>query len=308
MNQPSALVHDIDTRFALTTRANSFPFPYELSLAPLVTFWQQSIADCHPLKGAIVAGLQTALEKTPELLAPIEDLSLIAAHQPLVHMLMTAVFPAASWEEAYAAALVPFQLQAFYATPAFRRLMMAQDGCVSGRVNLDAHTIDHVRLLHAYACVLNQVYDIALEFDYPLIFTTTDPDTGLERHFRMNFDGRFVQVEPVGQATPLTPDRRERLLANRHDLDTLMAIVPPEQFIIRGFTVLATVDVTDQEVLSSLKRDLIEKESIISNTRFASLQDKLRVLFRKPDLLFGLAACHNHQILVLNTDSRMEYG
>jgi len=308
MKQPSALALDTDVRFTLNTHAGHFPFSCELSLAPLVTFWQKSIADCHPLKGAMMAELQAALDKTPNLLEPLEDMSLIAEHQTLVHMLMTAVFPAASWEEAYGAALVPFQLQTFYATPSFSHLMLADDGYVRGRINLDAHMIDHVRFLHAYACVLSRVYGIDLEFDYPLIFTATDPDTGLDRHFRMNFDGRFIQVEQVGHAVPLTPDTRERLLANLDDLDTLMELVPPEQFIIRGFTVLSSVDVTDQEVLSSLKRDLIEKESIISTTRFASLQNKLRVLFKKPDLLFGLAAFHNQQVLVLNSATRIEYG
>ena len=308
MDQPSALTLDTDMRFALNTRDGRFPFTCELSLAPLVTFWQQSMAACHPLKGVVASELRAALEKTPQLLEPIEDMALIADHQSLIHMLMTAVFPTASWEEAYAAALVPFDLQTFYATPSFNHLMVAEDGYVNGHINLDTSTIDHVRLLHAYACVLKQLYDIELEFDYPIIFTTTDPGTGLERHFRMNFDCRFIQVERVVHAEPLTADMRERLLANLDDLDVLMTIMPPEQYVIRGFTVLTSVDVTDQEVLSSLKRDLIEKESIISNTRFINLQDKLRVLLRKPALLFGLAAFHNHQVLMLNSASRIEYG
>jgi len=308
MSQPSALAFDTDMRFTLNTHAGPFPFACELSLAPLVTFWQESMADCHPLKGVMISELHAALEKTPQLLEPLTDLSLIAEHQALIHMLMTAVFPTASWEEAYAAALIPFSLQTFYATPSFNRLMVTDDGYVRGRINVDEPTIAHVRLLHAYASVLSQVYGIELEFDYPLIFTTTDPDTGLDRHFRMNFDCRFIQVERVGNAKPLTSDMRERLLANLDDLEVLMEIVPPEQFAIRGFIVLTSVDVTDQEVLSSLKRDLIEKESIISNTRFSSLQDKLRVLLRKPDLFLGLAAIHNHQVLMLNTASRIEYG
>ena len=84
--------------------------------------------------------------------------------------------------------------------------------------------------------------------------------------------------------------------------------VPPDPFIISGFAVLNTVEVTDQEVLSSLKRDLIEKESIVSNERFNSLQAKLCTLFRKPNLLLGLAAIQGDQVLVLNYGSNIEYG
>jgi hypothetical protein len=68
------------------------------------------------------------------------------------------------------------------------------------------------------------------------------------------------------------------------------------------------MEVTDQEVLSLLKRDLIEKESIVSNTRFQGLQDKLRTLFRKPDLVFGLASISAEHVFMLNAGSPIQYG
>src|SRR5207237_8736690 len=74
----------------------------------------------------------------------------------------------------------------------------------------------------------------------------------------------------------------------------------PCGFAFRGFTVFDAIEVTGQEVLSSLERDLIDKESIVSHTRFNTLQDKLRTLFRRPDLRFGLAALDGDQVLVLN--------
>jgi hypothetical protein len=76
--------------------------------------------------------------------------------------------------------------------------------------------------------------------------------------------------------------------------------------VIRGFTVLRAVEVTDQEVLSSLKRDLIDKESIISTARFQGLQAKLRTLFRRPKLRLGLAAVDGDQVLMLNSGARVE--
>ena len=70
----------------------------------------------------------------------IEDLSVIAQHQALVDLMMTAMFPPAFWEQEYGAALFPFQLRAFYATSAFRRSLMNDDGTLQGRVNLDARS------------------------------------------------------------------------------------------------------------------------------------------------------------------------
>jgi len=308
MKQTSIM--SFDSRFAHEFHAMTFPFTCQLSLAPLIAFWQQAISTQHPIKEAMARMVQDQLHQAPELFEPITDQAIIAQHRELVDMLMSVVFPRASWEQAYAAALLPFHLQkSFYATPSFERLGMAdEDGTLRGRMNTDGQTLAHVKILHAYAFILQKVYGIELDFEYPLIFTTTDPNTGLDRHFKPNLDGRFVEIKTVGEVPPLTDEAKQQVLANLANPHSLMELLPPDHFVFQGFTVLTAEDVTDQEVLSALKRDLIEKESIVSNARFRNLQDKLRTLFRKPDLLFGLAALQNGQVLVLSAGANMAYG
>jgi hypothetical protein len=299
----------LDTRFALDLQATHFPFACELSLAPIIDFWQHTITPEHPIKGTLARMVQEQLHQAPELLEPITDRSVMTRHQELVDVLMSVVFPQAFWDHTYGAVLVPFHLQSFYTTPAFARLGMAEaDGTLRVRMNADLQTVSQVRILHAYAFILQQVYGITVDFEYPLIFTTTDPDTGLDRHFKPNLDGRFVEVKTVGEIPRLTDAAKQHLMANLADVSVLMDVLPPEHFIFQGLTVLTAEDVTDQEVLSSLKRDLIEKESIISNTRFRALQEKLRTLFRKPDLFFGLAAIQGKQVMVLSAGAHLEYG
>jgi hypothetical protein len=286
----------------------ALPFTCELSLAPLIAFWQQTITPEHPIKGTLASMVQDHLRQAPELLEPITDHAVIARHRELIDVLMSVAFPQASWEQAYAAAMIPFKMQSFYATPAFERLGLADDGTLRGRLNVDPQTTAHVKLLHAYACILQRVYGIELNFEYPLIFTTADPDTGLDRHLKPNVDGRFVEVKTLGEVPRLTDDAKQHLFANLADPRVWMELLPPQHFVFQGFTILTAEDVTDQEVLSSLKRDLIEKESIISNARFRNLQDRLRTLFRKPDLRFGLAALQGKQVLVLSAGANIEYG
>src|SRR5438552_3446926 len=223
-------------------------------------------------------------------------------------MLMAAVFPAAVLDREYGAAITPFQLRGFYATPPFEQLFLADDGTFHGRMNIEPSTLNAMRLLRAYALVLARVYSIELDLDYSFIFTVADPETGLDRHFKAQFDLRFVDVVPVGPTPPLTEENRRRLHGNLLDRDFLLKILPPEKFVFRGFTILKAVEVTDQEVLSSLKRDLIDKESIVSNARFLALQQKLRALLRRPELRFGLAALSGDQVLILNYGAKSEHA
>jgi len=154
----------LDSRFAHDVHALTFPFTCQLSLAPLIAFWQQTISNQHPIKAAIARMVQDQLRQAPELLEPITDQAILVQHQELVDMLMSVVFPQASWDQAYAAALLPFHLQSFYATPAFARLGMADDdGTLRGRMNMDGQTLAQVKILHAYAFILHKIYGIDLD-------------------------------------------------------------------------------------------------------------------------------------------------
>ena len=277
----------------------------------MITFWTQLSAYHEFGRGPIPGLVREKAREAPELAAVIDDLSLIEKHRPFVDLMMSALFPPAFWEQEYGAALFPFQLRAFYATPPFRRSLMNADGTLQGRANFlqehsDEQTLAAARLWLAYELILERTYGIELGGDAPVIFTTTDPATELEQHFRLQFDWRFVDVELVGPKPPLPDALRQRLQNGLVDGDLLRELLPPDRFVLRGFMIVKAVDVTDQEVLSSLKRDLIDKDSIVSNAHFQGLQAKLRTFFRRPDLRLGLAAVEGDRVLVLNDASRHE--
>jgi hypothetical protein len=296
-----------DLHIQLGELAREFPFHVELSLAPLIKFWEDEIASRDSLRGRLGRSIEAELRKVPELAAPIHDPSVLTRHQDLVEALMTVVFPPAFWEQEYAAALVPFQLRSFYSTPTFERELMGKDGKLTGQLNVDMPTLARFRLLNAYALALHRVFGIDFPVDYPLIFTTEDRTTGLDRHFKIIFDGRFIEVDIADAKLPArNAEIRERLAKGSTGLETLIDLIPPQSVTFRGFTVFRALDVTDREVLSSLKRDLIDKESIVSGPRFDALQDKLRRLFGRPALQLGLAAIEGTRVLSLNHGARFD--
>jgi hypothetical protein len=293
-----------------TSAAWGFPFRTELSLVPLIDFWTRKAATTgtSSTQGTFARLVEDELTRAPELRAPITDPAVLDRHRELIATLMTVVFPPAFWEQEYGAALLPFQLQRFHATPSFERLLMSPDGRLQGRINADAATMLSARALFGYSLVLGRVYGIRSEFDVPIVLTITDPDTALDRHFRLQFDPRFVEVASRGPVAPLDDDTRQRVHRSLNDPNALGALLPTHEFVLRGFTVLRGTEVTDQEVISSLKRDLIDRESIVSTARFEGLQAKLRTLFRRPHLHLGLAAIDGDQVLKINSGAQMEHA
>jgi GAF domain-containing protein len=298
-----------DLTLLVTQGPDTFPFRRALSLRPLIEFWRGDATGCEGTVCAALGGVVSqAVARAPELLSPVTDVAVLEKHADVVDALMAAIFPPAAWDQAYVAALVPFDLVSFYETPAFRRDLLGDNRHLRGRLNLDAETMRGARLRFAYKVVLERVYGIKVELDYPLIITVADPDSGLERHFGISFDPTFQDVTVVGERPPLSDADRARLQEDVLDVEALQKLLPPERFMIEGFTIMRAVDVTDQEVLSSIKRDLIDRESIVSRTKFGTLQAKLRTLFRRPELQLSLAALDGDRVLLLNYGAELEHS
>ena len=86
-----------------------FPFKTRLSLKPLLDFWEGLVAEGQGGMNCLGPVIRQKLENTPELREPIEDLTILEKHREFLDLLMSVVFPPASWESDCAAAFVPFQ-------------------------------------------------------------------------------------------------------------------------------------------------------------------------------------------------------
>jgi hypothetical protein len=288
--------------------ADDFQFRTELSLGPLINFWTRAGGDVSEICAAMARLVGEQIQAAPELAGTITDPAVLERHADLVDVLMSVEFPSAAWDHAYGAAMVPFALRPVYATPSMRRDLIDTDGVLRGRINVDERFVAALRRGYAYSLVLQRLYGVTVEVEHPLILTVTDPTSGLDRHFRIFFDGQFVDVEAPEGLPPLPEEVRGRLQSRLLDPGYLEQFLPPERFVLRGLTFLKAIEVTDQEVLSALKRDLIDRESIVSATRFVELQQRLRTLFRRPELRLGLAALDGERVLILNYGARHEHA
>src|SRR3989442_7336493 len=119
---------------SVSAEIKPIPFRTELSLAPLIAFWARTFGDDTSLEGPFARTIREATDAAPELLAPITDPSVIDRHRKFVDVLMAAVFPAAVLDREYGAAIAPFQIRGFYATPPVQQLFLAEAGTFRGRM------------------------------------------------------------------------------------------------------------------------------------------------------------------------------
>ena len=263
-----------------------FFFRRVLSLEPLVNYWRSLAAqDDQPLTD-FARDVVARLDAVPALSEPIQDKDLLEEHRPLIELLMTVVFPMGLRDRTYAAAFVPFSMDYIYATPGFERLM--ETACQKGPHALSEEALEHSKIMHAYHLVLSEYYGVPMSFDVPMIFRVEGRTTGLDRFFRINVDPKFCTIAVHGDLPTLSADDLKQLAADPMNVQIWKEKLPPELFEFQGLVVMSAIEVTDQEVLSLLKRDLLQQDAMETPDHVDQLRDRLRALLRCPHLEIGL--------------------
>lgn len=259
------------------------------SFKPIAKYWEKKAAN-NKVFSSHYQIIKEKLEKTPELLEPINDLSVIEKNRGLIEELLNICIPPAMQDHDYYAAIYPHKLESFYETPNFKKLNLFENQTDSESFNENCCLTNDGRTIAFYSGILSGFYGFNIKYEYPIIYTCTDEKTGLERHYRIRIYSWFCEPKIKGEMKKITEAEKKRIFDNLDNPRVLQEIIPPENFDFEGFFILNAVDITDQETISSLKFDLIQKESIMSSNKFEKLQQKIRTLLKKPDINLGLIA------------------
>lgn len=296
------LMMDSNVGKALEARTTKFPFKLTLSLELLVEHIEKVAASDDELKKSFAQSILKEYKKAKELHGIIEDISVTKKYEKLIHNMMMFVFPSAFWENQTYAASVPYMDEVFFASPKFKELIKVTNGEIEGELNVDQASYNLGKTISGFVGILARFYGVNLVFDFPLVYKINDPVTGLDRYFKMNAAGEFIDVKHKGELKKLSVSELENIRANIYNIDYISQLLPPENFEYSGFIVMNAINITDTEILSAIRKDLIEKDTITSHLGFLKLQHKLKSLLKCPDLLLGLADYPG------NKDKLFQYG
>ena len=267
-----------------------FPFRSTLSLEPLIEYWKKREQASNAGVVLLARAIAEQVAQAPWSRGPLTDYSVLESNYDLVETLMLAVFPPASFSTDISGVVAPFQRRSFYSTRLFREVMLNKDASIKQPLNIDMAAMDRQMGLMAYHLVLHRVYGADMPPLGTIVFTVPDYKIGLYRHYGVDFNSDFVDVKVVGELPVLTPEQIDLLIHNRHQPELWQSLLPAEHFELEGFNIIQLVDITDQEILSELKYDLLERDVLQTPARFEQIQEKLRVLFAQPALQLGIAA------------------
>ena len=205
-----------------------FPFRSVLNLRLLIEHWENNISQGNV--PGFSQGLLDAINNAPELREPIYDQSVLDKNRSLINFLITAVIPAANQENEIAAAIFPFDFKALYSTKAFDRTLDLNnlENCV--RTNLPNNQMMLGKTVKACLLILEKFYGVKIGLEKPILFTLRNPDTGLDRVYRVEINHQFCEIISKGKLKPIEKHVLKFLTEKIYDVDLWMQYIRPEDF------------------------------------------------------------------------------
>jgi hypothetical protein len=266
-------------------------FNSRLSFVPLINSLKRTIEAEGPGHQKLYGQLISAFEAIPELLQPIEDLSLLQKHSELVEMLLSTVFPPAGSETDYLyAAAIPFTFNTIYASRLFQHSFLKPG---TSEINVPegsiAYKLYSEKVFNAYWLILNKYSGYSTPPATRSVYPLDDPSTGLRKYFEVQIDARFVEVKTIDNKDPQIPEEAISKRTNRMmEVAELWKHLPLEQFVFEGLVTIRICDVTAQEVISEIKNVLLNTNAFFDATIYKTLQSHIQALLGLKEVKTGI--------------------
>jgi hypothetical protein len=243
----------------------------------------------HPLRGSAKQILEE-VEKVPELLKPIKNEKLIEKHQPFIDKLMAFVFNHSDLDSNLSAATPPFIPKPFYTTRLFDEAISGKNKKLQMAMEAKEDRMLIAILYQAFLVILKKFYNLDINIDLPFTFKLTDETTGKVTFYKMNVNSRYSQIKVTGKLNDLTDEDFRELFDRVSDIDFWNEKIPLKKFEFIGFLQFSYINITQEYVISQLKSDLLDKNSILTQDGFKKIKEKVNSLLEIPGLEFGLAS------------------
>jgi len=261
-----------------------------LSFRPLIDVLKKNIADGNPGLRKLYNHLIDEIEKHPQLLEPIDDLSTLKPHTELIQQILATIFPpTTSGHENLHAVALPFTFHTVYYSRLFQ-LLFLKPGTEEINVPADqvGENLNRERINFACHLVLKKYCGYHSQEQTSTIYPYHDPHTGLSKYLELRLDFRFVDVQPIGEM----PDLPQNIVCpdtkTLYNVEELMEHIPLDKFSFEGIAIVRVNDVTESEVISRIKNSLLHINAFSDSIVYKELEEHVQSLIGLKGLKIGI--------------------
>ena len=234
------------------------------------------------------------LNKYPELIDGFSDATLLEKYKTQIDLLLEPLFPEALLTNEIKAASAPFSFTSFKFSTRFEDILKnAGDDYELTVRNFE----DDGMYIMACTFILGNLFGVKADVKRPFYFDIPDKTTGTMKYYRAAFNGDFSEVYATENAPKLTKEDFKELLNNFDNIDLWREKFPPNSYVYKGFGIINLFDVTAEEMISSIKANLLAG----GDNLIFKLQNNLRDFYALKDLRLGYSIFDNSHSKICET-------
>lgn len=266
------------------------PFQIQISFHKLIENLEEIAQSNVDYRVKYAKGLIRAVDEVPELRTGITDIKQIEKHKTLIRHLLSDLFPTALTKNEIKAITIPFHNITFNYSERFRHIL----NNAGPDFDMVIRDFDDDQFYIMSCClILNVYYGYRFDFSRPFFYDIPDEES-IMRHYRILYNGDFLEVLPSEKAIEITSSDVELLIENFHDVALWKQKFPLQSWILKGFGIMTLYDATTESAVSNLKTTLLSKpDDKASMTE--TFEQIFRSIFRIPDLRIGYTALNVEQ-------------
>ena len=238
----------------------------------------------------LYSGILDYAHQHPALQDPIEDLAILETHREWMEMLLSIIFPpTASEHEMVFSVGLPFSYTTIYTSRLFN-LLFIEPGTKNIKIP-DSETgkdIEHDRLIGAYNLILKKYCNYQTPEFVSSVHPYHDPHSGLIKYMELQLDTRYIDVKYTGSHLPIPEDFINKKDHGLLSLEQLQHNIPIDQFVFEGIVIGRVIDVTETEVISQMKSELLNLNAFSEGVVYHKLQDLVQSLIGLKDIRIGI--------------------
>lgn len=274
-------------------------FNSQLSFKPLLDALRHNInsnkTGLHKLYNQVIA----SFDEHPELLGPIDDLSILAPYEELIQELLSAVFPPTTANQMYGVSL-PFNNAVIFSSPIFKRILVDP---VKNELKINAgdsaEELKREGVRFAYNLLLKKIMNFSMPENSRFVIPFTNQETGQTRYYELRLDGRFIDIKPSGEMPELPSTILNPQTGSLMSISELMEKIPLTRFVFEGIMVIRVNDTTEAEAISKIKNRLLENNALSDAAVYNELEGYIQSLIGLKNLSIGVTPffkINNHYV------------
>jgi len=275
---------------------SEIPFKRSLSFLPLIKRLKKEV-ETQSIYASHAESILAQIKAYPIFLKESINPEELVNYKDQVRLLMSFIYSPLEMESSLSMIGSPFGDDDFFQSTLYQQLAEDKNKelIMIDDLSDDKCMLLFSKLMYAYLIILKEFYKSDISMDYDIRFRQIDKLSGLENYFKFDFDSSCIEIKHKGKLKKLSDKNIKKLINNPLNMDLWLEMLPLDQFEFSGFMKYKYIDVTQLEVISSLKTDLLEKASIINSKNFNNLEKNIRSLFGNSNLRLGIMALNMKQ-------------